>query len=512
MAQITYRANLTAAEFPLLSELQGRSVIITQYDHNYHRFVNSGANADQDAGIPQIYYGHNIIPTDSGVGSVGYLPVLSAPADGDNTFSDIFALRDTNDNKAHLAITASGRNYIQLAGANTWLRTTDIAPATSDKLVTTSYVNGVTYIYYGGNKCKKYNWGTNALDDQALTGLTAASVLGICAANGYNIAWTKDTVTWSSVVDPTDFTPSLVTGAGGGNVREIKGNITCCLPCDGGFVVWTKENAVLAKYTGNGQYPFVFDEVKNSGGLATPSFAAYDANSAGQYVYTTNGLQKAAGKLAQIEFPHVTDFLAGSQFEDFNETTYAFAVTQLGSPMQKKFVLISNRYLVISYGITSLTHAMVYDIALGRWGKLKLDHVDCFEYIPPNPNVVETPRRSIGFLQQDGSVKVAMLSYDTTGSNGVLILGKYQLERNGMTAMQEIHLENIKAGANLDVRLLTSINGKTTTTSEPALAENSSTYRRYNTRKTGLNHSLVFKGAFHMTCLVLKLATAGGTR
>ena len=69
MAQIQMRGNLNAANIPLLSNLFGRSIIIPQQDQNYQRSSIVGQDAQLDKGIPQVYYGHNIMPT--GQGKIG---------------------------------------------------------------------------------------------------------------------------------------------------------------------------------------------------------------------------------------------------------------------------------------------------------------------------------------------------------------------------------------------------------------------------------------------------------
>lgn len=511
MATNKYRANLTSAMFPMLSELQGQNIIISNIDQNFSRQVSSSKDKDRDVGIPQVYYCHNVVPTDAGFISTSYLPILTQPADTDGTFSDVFLIRDSANNVGYLCNTSSGRNYIFTSTSSGWLRTTDKAPA-AGKIVSTAYVNGVTYIYFGGVGCYKYNFATNTLDAVALTALTAANIGGVTAAFGYLIAWTDTNIAWSSTIDPTDFTPSLVTGAGGGPVQQIKGPITVCAPHGVGFIIYTKANNVCGFYTGNSQLPFTFKELVASGGVSNFSMVAFDANSTDHWAYTTSGLQAINPQQTQVVFPQVTDFLAGSQFEDFDEQTMQFTLQVLGTPMKKKLTSISDRYLVISYGVNSLTHALLYDFALGRWGKLKFAHVDCFEYIAPSPDVVETPRRSIGFIDAYGNVSVLAMSYDTAASQGLLIAGKYQHDRNYYIELQEIHFENVKAGANFNVRVLSSLNGTTTTSSVAALAEAAGLYRRYNVRKSGVNHSLILQGGFHASSMELKFIDAGRVR
>lgn len=507
-----YRANLTAAEFPFLSELQGRTVIIGNIDQNFSRQGNSPKNKDRDIGIPQAYYMHNMMPTDAGLTSVGYQQVADSPLDTDNTFGDIFTLRDPTEQVAYLNNTSSGRNYILLNLGLGWIRTTDKTPA-APGLVTTAHVNGQTYICFSKLGIFKYNFGTNVLDPVVTAGLNQANVIGICASNGYMIAWTSTTVVWSSTIDPTDFVPSLITGAGGGAVQDIKAEITVALPNNGGITVYTKKNAVSATYTGNVRYPFSYKEIIGAGGLANPSQSAYDGNSTNHVSYTTAGVQEISINNSAPLFPQLTDFLAGAQFEDYDDATGNFTVLDLIAPMKKKLTQIGNRYIVFSYGVSQLTHAVVYDTALARWGKLKLNHVDCFEYFYPSADVVDAPKRNIGFVQADGKVIVCIISYSNTGSNGTLMLGKYQLDRPSFLQLQEIHLESVQMQNTPSVKVLSTLDGTNAIqTTVPYLAENVGNYRRYNLRANGLNHSLILNGAFHLNSMVLQFDDDGGVR
>jgi hypothetical protein len=71
MAQIRYRANLSAKDFVYSSQQWGRSVVLKQYDQNFSRQIVSPTDPDKDIGIPQIFYCHNVFPQAQGFQSVG---------------------------------------------------------------------------------------------------------------------------------------------------------------------------------------------------------------------------------------------------------------------------------------------------------------------------------------------------------------------------------------------------------------------------------------------------------
>lgn len=515
MVDTVYRANLTASEFPLLSEFQGRNVIVPGPDQNFSRQLTSPRNKDKDIGIPQAYYGHNIIPVDAGFSSVGYQTVAYPPSTGELTFDAIFLMRDPSENVAYLGLTQNGNCYVLLAANGTWLQTTSLAPVVGE--VTTAHVNGQTYVYFGGLGCYKYTFATNTMTPVTLTSLNPALILGISAAAGFMLAYTSSAVFTSSTIDPTDFTPSLITSAGSQAVQDALGPITTILPHAVGVIVYTKKNAVIGYYTGQAQFPFKFKGIQGSGGVASSELVSQepsgtDASSSNHLVYSTNGLEAVSPAATAVRYPQVIDFLAGSQFEDFNESTLTFTLTDLASPMLKKLIVVANRYLVISYGINSLTHALVYDASLDRWGKFKINHTDCFEYSLLSSAVVEVPRRSIAFLQTDGTVQVVTMSYNVTGSYGVLILGKYQYYRAQYLQLTNIELETIKATASVSVNVLSSVDGKNTTPAPTTLRKAAGTYRSYGCRTTGVNHSIVIVGAFLMNSLILTFQNMGNVR
>ena len=107
MAQMTYRANLSAKAFPFIADNWGRTVIVPQADNTFNRELSSSEDPDRDVGIPQAFYMHNVMPAAQGFQSVGYTQVADSihPA---TSFIAIWVIRDASDAKAFLGITAGG--------------------------------------------------------------------------------------------------------------------------------------------------------------------------------------------------------------------------------------------------------------------------------------------------------------------------------------------------------------------------------------------------------------------
>jgi hypothetical protein len=498
MAQRHYPIDMQDASFPMLSEQQTRTIIGA-----------TAREAPTSEGSPGVAYCHNVIPSRYGYDSVGFLSVIEASSDLPNglTFSDVRIVYGSAKSKLYLAWDTEGNVYALLEGATTWIALAATSPSTggsnfSAESVTIGTVNGVSYIHYSTIGTFNYDELNNTLDSVTLTGLDISTVLGVVASSGYLIAYTTQANAWSSTIDPTDFIPSEVTGAGGGNVAGIAGAIIFATSNTLGIFIHTAGNTLAGTYTGNTQFPFKFREVEGSEGGLSLDKVAYESNGAFQYIYSKAGMQQLNSQRAEIIIPEVTDFLAGKRFEDYNETTNLYEITDLptGTTMLKKIKYVASRYLIISYGITSFTHALVYDIGLKKLGKLRIDHTDCFEYVGEQD---EVSKEAVAFLLPTGEVKVLDFSV-TAESAGVLILGKIQFIHGRLVTLLGVELENIQTGSELTVSDQASLNGKTFTVVSSELRNSDENIREYAFRADAKNHSIVLIGKFNLTTALVR--------
>jgi hypothetical protein len=505
MAQQQYRANLLSANFPFLSENFGRSVIVGQYDQNTSKAAEASTGNDKtsNAGIPQMYYCHNVVPTQQGLQSVGYHQLTGAAGNG--AFVGVLALRDSLDRKAYLGYDSAGNIYVTTSPYSTW---THKGTPGAGKLITRAYVQGVTYIYVANIGCYKYNFDTNALEAVTLTGLTASAVLGVTTLSGYLIVWTSNTIAWSAIADPTDFVPSLSTGAGGGSVEGAAGALLMCAAANVGIIGYTTGNVISANYTGNSQYPFVFRALPSSGGLKSVVHADYDSLSGQQYAYTTSGLQLFDVQRAQTVLPEITDFISGTEFEDCNSATAVITKEKLATAMVKSIKVVANRYLIVSYGKTSLTHAILYDTQLKRFGKLKIAHVSVVDLILGEESA-DVAKNSIGFVIANGTIQVVDWDSSVEATDAIAFLGKYQLMRSRMLQIDSVEFENIEVGDSFTAKDLVSLDGKNTVSNTLVLSESSGMWRKYNCRLVGTNHTLALSGSFRLNTLLLTFNVHG---
>lgn len=538
MAQIPFRANLANDDIPLLSSLMGRTVIMGKTDQDYELEVNSQNKLQKEKQIPQAYYVHNVMPSGQGYQSIGYLDKIPKHSSATD-FRGAFTIRDADENKT-LFSPSGGRNYVFDRNFNSWRSVNPQAGAES-KLVTVAYVDGRTFIFYEKTACYEYDKILQAFIEVPLTGLIVTNINGICSANGFLLAWDDtNNIYRSQAAAVTDFTPDAALGSGSGIPEDIKGKIVVLLPITNGFIVYTTANAVGAIFQQNIRYPFIYREVEGSSGIVSADHVSWQDNLGEHYVWTIAGMQKLNKSKAVNIFPEITDFLVSKVFEDYDIITDTFTITKLTTQIKLHVTVVGARFIVVSYGTgTQFTHAIVHDLAFKRFGKLKIDHVDCFQFFVPNlsgeitwamlaglswsdlgettwsdfltqVSTQETAKEILAFLGKDGQVRVANFDLNHTGDDGVIVLGKYQFVRERLIQLDEIHLENIDETANFELVLLSSMNGKTISRiSTPFLAINDGQYRKYQSSELATNHSLAAKGTFHLGSLQLNFHPGG---
>lgn len=521
MAQIPYRANLQSMTFPMISDLSGRTIINPQADNTYARYVSSDGQAPIDTGVPQIMYCHNVMPSTYGWQSIRYntvfTPGLSIPADSDFESTRLIYGAQILDGdivsstgfKSYIAITGVGLNRVKMIDTVTgqWNSIFGAPSLPAGCVMTVATINGVSYIYFSGVGCYIYINSLASLVERVLTGLDKVATLGIVPANGYLNAWNKTGVAWSSTVDVEDFVPSDVSGAGGGQVQEAKGEIVTAVATSLGYILYTKENAVSVIYSGNAEFPWNFKAIPASGGVSSSEVVSLEQAAGLQQVYSTNGLQQVTHARCNTVLPAITDFIAGNIFEDYDTTTDAFTITKFNWTMRKKLAVVADRYVVISYGLSptaDMTHAIIIDLTQTRMGKIKLTHTSCFELRSLTNTVTEIPRDSIAFLQRNGTVRVVDFSLLENATDTVLMMGKYQYVRQKLIELNQLEVETVDTPDSFTALVIPSLNGKTLGT--PVVGyqmENSDGYRKFTwDGAIGTNVTWVFKGTFNINSLI----------
>lgn len=506
MAQYTFNFNVRDADFPMLSELQALTTI-----------VSSQGESKIKLDVPSVAYCHNVMPSAYGLKSVGYfqvVPPIVLPTGV--KFQDVRLVYSDKKNIMYLGWDVLGNLYAILPNTKVWVpvSVTRLAGSTTPltfntSLITIGNVRGQSYIYHSQVGCFIFNETTVALNEIELFGLEANKVLGVVGAYGYLAALTETAVAWSSTILPNDFEPSSVSGAGGGELGTIAGKVLFALQSTYGFLIYTESNIVAATYTNNAIYPFKFSEVANSSGGISLDYVAYETNVGSQIAFTKSGLQNVSSQVAKTEYPEITDFLSGRKLETLNENTFSMDVFDLpdNERMKKKVKTIAGRYVVISYGLptTNFTHALVLDVALGRMGKLKIEHVDVFEFLSDQ---TESAKETLCIVKPDGSVHVVNTALTSEGT-GVVLLGKLQYSASRTIQLQEVELENVPQDATLNLYGCPSLDGKNWDYQYSAPSFIGDNIRRFNMRDTAKNHNLLIIGSFMLVSVLTKYVIGG---
>jgi hypothetical protein len=548
MSKYRFRGALAAAQFPLALELAGRTVNNgrTDLDVKAPQTV-LGQPSPSQFDTPQVLFAQNVVPTSEGMQSVGFLQKIR-PLAGADDFDQAITLRDEDENN-FLFVPARGKNYIWNAATGDWESTTPFTGWTG-RLVTRAYVNGRTFICYEGQGIYEYDFVAGTFTLQAVTGLTNAEIRGIGGSSNYLIAFTDLEVCWSSLVNPLDFAPSMATGAGRSIPQDVKARITAVLGISGGFIIYTAKNAIAAVYTNNTRAPFTFKEIANAGGIQTYEQVTSEQTSGAQYAWTTGGLQKITVQNAEPVAAEINDFIAGKMWDEFDPVTKVIETFYSDSAeFPVKLSFISSRFLMISYSVSSdssvYQYCIVYDIVLRRYGRVKMDHTDCFSYPYPNvagvvtyddlanttyddlsqttyadldTGVISDPpsKLTVAFLGVDGEVKLMLMDYNKEAEEkGVLIFGKFQVDRALIITMQELNLEGIYQPVSdrphpFTVTAYAELpDNKGTVFSAMKLQSAKGKNARYARRLTGLNVNAIIEGTFALKTYLLEVTAEG---
>jgi hypothetical protein len=512
MAQLPYRGNLSSKVFPFLSSQFGRSVINSGMDQAVIGST-AGEASGGDSNIPQAYYMHNVIPTAQGYKSVGYTDVLP-PAGA--MFDYVVPIRDPDMLRGWLGVTSSGYVYLYEAGDRTWTHVSPQVAGWKGGNISVAYANGHTYICFANFNVYRVSVANKELAPVNLIGLITNKIVSITSSANYLVVTDGVKVYWSSTVSPEDFVPSLTTGAGSGNPSDVEGLIIALTPLGNGFAIYTAVNCVIASYSQQARFPWIFRKADNSKGIADVQHVTYSGDNGTNYAWTSAGLQRISNTGAVTIMAEVTDFLTGQEFEDYDDLTDRLISSYTDDPFKVKLSFIAARYLIISYGVTSLTHALVYDTVLKRWGKLKLEHAACFEVALNSDTDVLTnksasAKKTVGFVLSSGTVIICNFDNNAEAKNSVLMVGKFQIIRSRNTTLDKVIVECVDtAASNFETLLSTTLDGKTVYTQ---LKLNSNAVapklREYPSRVTGLNHTLIFKGKFNLNSFELYMHVNG---
>jgi hypothetical protein len=514
MAHISYRANLSAAIFPLTYNNVGGTVIVPQADNNYDRRVDP-AGEQKTAGIPQAIFLENVLPTEYGYQSVGFeeLASISLLTGEYVTFAYL-----ANNNFVAAQIQATTPKWaVNQANADApWQYGLTGNPNLWNTLdFDTAYVRGYNYGYipasgYGGAKILEGGlllW-EHWVQSAPFTGYNGGYLL---ASHNYLLGITQNTgeVQWSSTTTPTDFTPSLVSGAGSIIPNDFKSPVVALRNTAEGFIMYCGKNAIAATYTGNARYPWKFREIRGAFGYNRNEDIAGAKGAEAHYaIDAQKTLRVITSDSAQQIAPEVSTWLRGQPtIESWNASGYVQVTSLSGAKLRTWLRYIMNRYLFLSYvssatlSTAEYTHVLVYDTLLQRYGRLKVDHTFVWDY-----------DGEVYFLTRTGITK--RMSFDLSDSaathDSTLVLGKFQYVRSRHLDLHNVRTEH-GPDSNYTVGVISSLDGATAGTYQALTASTlGAGINEYDCRLTGMNHQIVIRGKFDLNTLALTFSPGAG--
>jgi len=566
------RLNVTASQFPFISDQEGATVIIPNQDTYYvkpNQFT--GETADKNIGIPQFLFLENCMPTSYGMSSIGFDNATPPFPDGSGTVADqLIYLRSRTGRRYLLNFDrASGLVYIYSPEVQKWVFAFTVLNPDSRCYV--ALVKGRCFFYFrnndnlfefGGFDLATSTWqiewygGVGGIDD--LSGME-----GIVGANNYLIFFSTLLTFYTIPPDDygviPDFTPSLgETGAASESPSVLKGIMRCCLPTQDGFYIFTSTNIVVAFYSGNIKFPWTYRELEGSAAINSLDSIAIDQDCYPKYAYTTEGLIKLGKTNCTPVHVEAAEFIGNNIYEYFDWPSKEILRRELSQPMRISLAYISGRWLVISYGAQGeiFTHAIIWDEHLKRWGKIQRNHSRALQWygipatlpstlgytyqqlldlnwtyqdlldmgmtyamlgglvVEGEPDIA-LEYKSLGFITLDGVVQVVNFDLGRVSDESVAILGRIQFSRSTRSDIISVWAENLQQNPTTEktkLAVLSTDDSKNVSKTEYGwpVTEGARGVKQFNFCKSeGLNQYLRFEGDFDLSSIIAVIVRTG---
>jgi hypothetical protein len=250
-------------------------------------------------------------------------------------------------------------------------------------------------------------------------------------------------------------------------------------------------------------------------------------------------MQSLSLNSAEFTFPGVSDFIASRSNERYDAGTHSIITGTASVDFFTKITAVGNRYVVVSYGYYPgiFSFALVYDLALKRWGKMRIVHRDCFYYtqkpvggaitysmlldvsytetLPTaysgmqvaGDRVAAAPH-ALAFLKASGEVVLGIWSDETrTEDSAVAIFGRIQLTRASNVQLNVVELDGLKSGS---IEVMPSYDGRTfADTRILSTIVSSGDFRRAGGMIDCKNFNIIVEGSFDLSTLILEGTTSG---
>lgn len=123
---------------------------------------------------------------------------------------------------------------------------------------------------------------------------------------------TDNALSWSSIDDFEDFTPSVTTLAGGAKFDEMIGTIVTILGHGDGFMIYATKSILYIQKAVDSLFQWKPNVVMQNNGIVYDRQAVSAVPDTTHFAYTPNGLFRIENGVSQVLVPEATDFFAES--------------------------------------------------------------------------------------------------------------------------------------------------------------------------------------------------------
>ena len=338
-------------------------------------FVQSLINTEREDGeektLPVLAYeGYNFLPT-----SYGYRSYFGVNAELDvGTLSSnvqfILSYQLTNYETVLIALCEDG---IWMVDANTaaapWVHSVvfnNLTPAPYYtpgvfEMWTWCVIENVLYMYQQGRASAwktSESAGVLSIATHTPDFLNMTGQMGIFKAGLRLGFWdSADSVSWSSNLDLTSFTPSIENLAGNTKFGEVVGRIVTIRQHGEGFVIYATKSIVGVSRNDSGNMLFDGKKIFENIGVSYSRAVTFGQSDAEHFVYATNGIYRV-GKFNALSGKHEVEPLVPEVYDFLKESRDAIYLDTVNS--RYVFFHILNPDYV--YGLTSFTYVTPEDL------------------------------------------------------------------------------------------------------------------------------------------------------
>lgn len=331
-------------------------------------FVQSLVNTDREDGeektLPVLpYEGYNFLPT-----SYGYRSYF-----GVNTLLDVDSLGSNVQFILSYQLADYTTKLLALAEDGIWSCDANTSGAPWIQEVTLTYTDGVfeewtwcvieniLYMYQQG-RAVAYKTaeaaGVLTIATHTPTFLNMTGQMGIFKAGLRLGFWdSANSISWSSNLDLTDFTPALETLAGNTIFGDIIGRIITVKSHGEGFIVYCTKATVGVNFDASGNLLWDAKKIFDNVGISYSRAVTYGQSDAEHFVYSTNGIYRI-GKYNSLSGKHEVENLVPDVYDFLRESRDPIYLDTINS----RFIFFHILDPDYVYGLTSFTYVTPEDL------------------------------------------------------------------------------------------------------------------------------------------------------